>query len=125
MQSPHFSVTFSAEEPLIRDLSRSFAATIRDVEAGDRGYAVPGAAQGFSGVAKAKTEGANDPHGSNGDTGSVIYFVKSVKTRHVPVNSPAILVAFPIEALYTMSPKGENSSSEVRRLSHEKQSAAI
>ena len=32
--------------------------------------------------------------------------------------SPAILVAFQIEAFYTMSPKGENSSSEVRRLSH-------
>jgi hypothetical protein len=38
---------------------------------------------------------------------------------------PAILFAFQIEALYTMSPKGENSSSEVRRLSLGVHSAAI
>jgi RNA recognition motif-containing protein len=35
------------------------------------------------------------------------------------------LIAFQIEALYTVSPKGENSSSEVRRLSLGVHSAAI
>jgi hypothetical protein len=44
---------------------------------------------------------------------------KALKVGISPANSPAILVAFQIEAFYTMSPKGENSSSEVRRLSYE------
>src|SRR6266496_2926781 len=45
-------------------------------------------------------------------------------TTSVPI-CLAILVAFQTEAPYTMCPKGENSSSEVRRLSPEIHSAAI
>jgi len=46
VQPACFSVIFSGEKALIRDLGGGFAATIRDVEAGNGGYAVPGAAEG-------------------------------------------------------------------------------
>src|ERR1043166_343766 len=109
----------------IRDLSCGLAAATGYVKAGNCSYAISALLEALGGLLEAKTEGSNNTRGDDGNAGPSTCSVRHVKTPHAPSDSPAILVAFPIDAFYTMSPKGENSSLEVRRLSHGKQSAAI
>jgi hypothetical protein len=125
MQTGTFSAILASKQTLIGDLGGGFATAMSDIEAGDGCDAIRGAAEGLPTLGKAETKWANDAGRDDGYAGGGTCFVKSVKTQNITVRSPAILFAFPIEALYTMTPKGENSSSEVRRLSHGKQSAAI
>jgi hypothetical protein len=98
-------------------LAGRLAPAIANVEGGDRGYAIGGLLKAAAGFFEAKTEGADNAAGHDSHPASRTCFAKSVKTPHVSLVSPAILFAFQTEALYTMTPKGENSSSEVRRLS--------
>ncbi len=125
MEAGTFPAVLARNQAIIRDLSSGLAAAFADVEQRDAGYAISALAQGLSGLLEAGPEGAEDTGRDHRYAGFWTCSVRSVKMQHAPGNSPAILVAFPIDAFYTMTPKGENSSLEVRRLSHGKQSAAI
>ena len=105
------------QEAIVGDMGGRFASAVGHVELGDGGYAVGAPSERLAGLLEAKTEGADDAGGNDGYAGWATYFVQNVKTRYSPSFRPSILFAFQTEALYTMTPKGENSSSEVRRLS--------
>jgi hypothetical protein len=112
-------------EGLVRDLSRGLATAIGDVEASDRTDAIGAITQAAKGLFQPKAERANHAGGDDRNPREGVYSVQCVKSLHGGLTGPRFLVAFQTEALYTMSPKGENSSSEIRRLSVGIHSAAI
>jgi hypothetical protein len=119
------AVSAVTEEAFIRDLGGGLSAAIGDVEATDRADTIDGIPKRPKGLFQAKSEGADHPGGDDCDPGYAICYVQSVKSSHFSPLGARFLVAFQTEAFYTMSPKGENSSSEVRRLSVGIHSAAI
>lgn len=112
------SIPFAlGQEAIVGNMGGRFASAVGDVELRDSGYAIGAFQERLAGLLEAETEGTDDAGGNDGDPGWTTYFVQSVKTLYSLSFEPAILFAFQTEALYTMTPKGENSSSEVRRLS--------
>ena len=119
------AVSAVGEEAFVRDLGGGLAAATSDVEASNRSDAIGGIAQGRKRLFQPEPKRANYPRCNDCHPWASIYSVQSVKYSHTRPFLPAILVAFETEALYTMSPKGENSSLEVRRLSVGIHSTAI
>jgi hypothetical protein len=119
------AVSGVGQEAFVRDLGGGLAAAISDVEASNRADAIGGIAQGRKRLFQPEPKRANHSCCNDYHPGASICSVQNVKSSHTRPFLPAILVAFETEALYTMSPKGENSSLEVRRLSVGIHSTAI
>jgi hypothetical protein len=93
------------KQALIGNLSGGFAAAISHVKVGDCAHAIGGITNGVQGLIQAKSQGANHPSCHYCDASRIIYYVQSVKSRHLHAYPPAIFDCFPIRSTLHNDPE--------------------
>jgi hypothetical protein len=117
MHTVGFASIFAGAEPLVWNLASGLTSTFGDVEPPNgRNTILVGFDRG-EGSVEPTAKRTYDAGGDDGDPEFRGFSTGIVKSFHPVLNWPAILIAFQIAAPYTIGPKGENSSSEVRQLS--------
>src|SRR5262249_39754420 len=125
MQSLVFLAIGPVIQAFIRNLPSGFTTAVGSIEARYGQNAVPVGFKRRQRSFQPQPEGANYSRGNDCYPVSRCFSVQIVKSRHLPASSPRDFDCFPNRSTLPMSPKGENSSSEVRQLSLRRCSAAI